>query len=97
MEYIAVLIGSLIYLLFQLNGVLNMPEFKWGKFIRTNIVPAVLNIVIGFALVFAKDIQDFYPITFVSAMVLGVAGQAIFKKSINTVDLEQNTFVGFNK
>lgn len=93
MEYIAVLIGAVLYLLFQLNGVLNMPDFKWKTFVKTNIVVFTINIIFGFALVYAKDLQDLYPITFVSAIVLGLSGQVIIKKLSNISDKDKDTFV----
>jgi hypothetical protein len=97
MEYLAVLIGAILYLLFQLNGVLNASDFKWSIFFKTNIVVFIINIIFGFALVFAKDIQDLYPITFVSSIVLGLSGQVVIKKLSNIADKDKDTFVGINQ
>jgi len=79
--YIAVLAGTLLYLLLQLNGVFNLPDFVWKKFFKTNIIPTVINLVFGCICVFAKaDIVNIYPITFVSSLMLGLGGQALIKK-----------------
>lgn len=93
MNYLAVFIGAVLYLLFQLNGVLNLPDFKWKTFVKTNIVVFVINIIFGCLLVFGKDVQDVYPITFVTAIVLGLSGQVVIKKLSNISDKEKDTFV----
>ena len=93
MNYLAVLIGAILYLLFQLNGVLNLTDFKWKIFIKTNIVVFVINILFGCLLVFGKDVQDVYPITFVSAIMLGLSGQVVIKKLSDVSDKSKDTFV----
>ena len=95
--YLAVLLGALIYILMQLNGVLNLPGFKWSFFFKTNAVPAILNLIIGFALVYIRaDIEKLYPITMLTALLLGVSGQLIFKKLQDAFDPSQETFIGVN-
>jgi hypothetical protein len=87
MYYVAVLLGCVIYLLLQLNQAFTIPEFRWSIFIKTNIVPTILNLVIGCALILIKDeIVNFFPVTLFSALLLGVSGQAIFKKLTNLFD-----------
>jgi hypothetical protein len=96
--YIAVLLGSLIYLLLQLNLVFSLAEFRWRIFIKTNIVPFVLNIVIGFTCVIAReDLVNIYPITFISSVILGGYGQAIWKKISFMWDKKTRTSIGVNK
>jgi hypothetical protein len=96
--YIAVLIGSLVYLLLQLNSVFTLPGFSWKVFFKTNVIPTVLNLVLGCVLVWVRaDITNLYPITLLSAFILGVSGQAIFKKISNAVDAKINTVVGINQ
>jgi hypothetical protein len=93
--YIAVLLGSAIYLLLQLNTIFNNPEFKWRIFLRGNIIAFVLNIASGCALVWLReDLTTIYPITPVSAFFLGVSGQAIFKKISGIFDKKVDTYVG---
>jgi len=93
--YIAVFLGALIYVGFQLNGVYTKPDFYWSIFFKTNIVAAVLNLIIGFALVFIREeLINIYPITLVSALILGFSGQAIFKKLANAADKKVPTKIG---
>jgi len=93
--YFAVLFGSFIYLLLQLNGVYNLPDFKWKSFIKTNWIPTILNLVIGCVLVTLRaDLVNVYPITLLSALMLGIGGQAFIKKLNNLFDSKINTVVG---
>jgi len=92
--YFAVLAGCIIYILLQLNGVYNLPDFDIKKFIRTNWIPTLLNLVVGCVLVYAKaDLINIYPITFVSAMMLGLGGQALIKKLSNVFSSKVDTVV----
>ena len=96
--YLAVLAGSFIYILTQLNIILNSPAFEWSIFFKTNLIPFVVNIIAGVAFVYGRDsLQEIYPITFVSAMVLGAGGQAIFKKISMIFDKDMDTYVTLNK
>lgn len=93
--YLMVLAGCAIYLLTQLNGVFTLPDFEWKIFFKTNIIPTVLNLLIGFVMVaIREEIINLYPITLLSAALLGVAGQAIFKKLTNMFDPTRNTAIG---
>lgn len=92
--YAAVFFGCLIYVLLQLNGVYNLSDFVFKKFVKTNWIPTLLNLVIGCICVFAKnDLVNIYPITFVSAMMLGLGGQALIKKLTNIFDSKVDTLV----
>ena len=92
--YFAVLAGCLIYVLLQLNQILTNPEFSWKLYFRTNVIPTTLNLVIGCVLVYAReDLANIYPITFISAMMLGISGQAVIKKLSNIFDSKVNTMV----
>ena len=94
-NYLAVFLGCVIYILLQLNGVYNTPNFKWETFVRTNWIHTLINLVFGCILVYAKeDITNIYPITFVSAMMLGIGGQALIKKLSNAFDTKIETVVG---
>lgn len=91
---LCVLGGCVIYLLLQLNSVFTLPDFKWGVFFKTNAIPAILNLAIGCVLVIIKDdLVNIYPITKVSAVILGVSGQAVFKKLSDIFDNKINTVV----
>jgi hypothetical protein len=92
--YFAVIGGSTIYVLLQLNSVYNHPEFKIKTFLRSNWIPTVLNLMIGFVLVYAKaDLVNIYPITFVSSLMLGISGQALIKKLSAIFDAKIDTIV----
>jgi len=92
--YFAVLAGCLIYILLQLNGVYNHPDFLFKTFVRNNWIPTVLNLIAGCVLVYAKDdLVSIYPITFVSSLMLGVSGQALIKKLSAIFDSKVDTIV----
>jgi len=93
-NYFAVIGGCLIYILLQLNGVYKDPLFKWKTYVRNNWIPTLLNLIIGCLLVYAKnDIASIYPITFISAMMLGISGQALIKKLSAIFDSRTDTIV----
>jgi hypothetical protein len=92
--YFAVLGGCLIYLLLQLNGIYNHPDFTWKIYLRANWIPTVLNLVIGCILVSIRaDLVNIYPITLVSSLMLGIGGQALIKKLSNVFDSKVDTIV----
>jgi hypothetical protein len=92
--YFAVIGGCLIYILLQLNGVYNDPKFRWKTYVRNNWIPTILNLIIGCILVYAKDdMVNIYPITFVSALMLGVSGQALIKKLSAIFDSKTDTII----
>lgn len=96
--YIAVFIGAFIYILIQLNGRFSKPDFEWKIFFKTNLIPTILNLVIGWALVFIRaELVLLYPITLLSALILGVSGQLIFKKMTDMFDKNATTTFGMNK
>jgi len=94
MNFIAVFIGCVLYILLQLNGVYNLPDFKWSVFLKTNWIPTLINLLVGFGCVIGKDeIASFYSITFISSLMLGIGGQAFIKKLSNVFDSKVNTVV----
>jgi hypothetical protein len=93
--YLAVLLGVVIYLLLQLNETVKAPEFNWKTWIKGIIIPTLLSIVTGCSFVWLKeDLVNIYPITPISALFLGVSGQAIFKKISGIFDKKVDTVVG---
>ena len=96
--YLAVLAGAIINLLFGLNEALAMSEFKFIIFFRQNLSSTLLNIISGCVLVYARDdIITIYPITFISAVLLGMSGQFVFKKVAKIFNSDNKTLIGFNK
>lgn len=95
--YVAIFVGALIANLLKLNKGLRYPDFNWKEFLRLNGIATLINIILGVVAVYAKDeIANIYPITFVSSLVLGAAGQYIFKGLVDTVSPGVGTVIGFN-
>lgn len=95
MFYLYVFLGCLLYVGFQLNSAFTKEDFSWKLFFRTNIVPFVLNMIIGFIMVSIKDdLVNIYPITFLTSIMLGLSGQVIFKKIQDSMDPDKKTYVG---
>lgn len=95
MYYLAVLLGCLIYVGLQLNQAFALKDFSWKLFLKTNAIPTVLNLIIGCSMVFIKaELVNVYPITLLSALILGISGQAILKKFTNMFDSKVNTVIG---
>lgn len=92
--YLCVFAGSVLYLLLQLNNVYLLPEFSWKIWFRTNSVPTVINLIVGFILVWQRDAMEIiFPITPISAIMLGTSGQAVWKKLANIFDKKIDTVV----
>ena len=97
-QYIAVFLGSIVFILLQLNKIFSSTKFKWSIFIKMNIIAFILNIVTGFCLVWLKeDLINIYPITTISAFFLGVSGQSIFNKITEMFDKKVSTTIGINE
>ena len=97
MLYVAVLAGAVIALLFGLNEASVKPEFRFLIFFKQNLGSTLLNILCGCVLVYAKDeIVSIYPMTFISATILGTSGQFVFKKVTKIFDGDSKTKVGIN-
>lgn len=95
--YVAIFVGALIANLLKLNKGLRYPDFNWKEFLRLNGIATLINIILGVVAVYAKDeIANIYPITFVSSLVLGAAGQYIFKGLVDTVSPGVSTVIGFD-
>jgi hypothetical protein len=95
MFYLYVFFGCLLYIGFQLNSAFTKTDFAWKIFIKTNAIPVILNLAIGFLLVsIRKEIVNIYPITFLTAIMLGLSGQLIFKKIQDAIDSGKDTIIG---
>jgi len=93
--YIAVFLGCLIYILIQLNGRLVKPDFQWSIFVKTNVVPTVINLIVGCALVLGKEeLINIFPITFLTALLLGLSGQTVIKKLADAFNNKVPTKIG---
>lgn len=95
---LGIFLGAVILLLFELNKALKKPEFNTSKFILLNWLPLLTNVTCGLTIVWFKDdISDILEITKVSSVLLGLSGQALFKKIIGIFDKNIETKLGLNK
>jgi len=84
-------------LLLELNKGLAKSDFKWKGFVRVNWLPLLINLLIGLTFILAKeDLKNIYPITFFSCVMLGMSGQATFKKITAIFDQNTETKLGIN-
>jgi hypothetical protein len=94
---IAVFIGCLLANLIKLNKAWKVSDFSWGRFLKENGIPAIVNLIIGVACVWKEEaLSSIYPITFVSSIVLGAAGQFVFKGVVDSVSPGVSTAIGLN-
>lgn len=95
---IGIVLGASIWLLLELNKTKSNPDFSWSEFIRRNGLPFITNISLGLTILWFKDdIKDIFPITKAYSVVIGLSGQAIFKKLIGIFDRNIETYIGINK
>lgn len=95
---LGIYLGAFILLLFELNKAIKKMDFDIQKFIRLNWLPLLTNVTCGLTIVwFKEDISDILEITKVSSVLLGLSGQALFKKIIGIFDNKIETKLGLNK
>lgn len=97
MMILGVVLGAVIMLLLELNKGIAKRDFSWSWFLKINSIPFAINIIIGFAFIIAKDdLMSIYPMTTFSSIMLGLSGQAIFKKVTAIFDQNTETKLGIN-
>ena len=95
--YVGILVGILVSLLLKLNKALVVPGFSLGAFLKLNGISTIVNLILGIAAVYAKeDVSKLYPITFVSCIVLGAAGQFVWKGLFDSITPGVSTYLGLN-
>ena len=95
---IGIILGAFIWLLFELNKALQKSDFNVSKFILLNWLPLLTNLVCGLTILwFKEDIQEYFIFNKVSSVILGMSGQAIFKKIVGIFDKNIGTKIGINK
>jgi hypothetical protein len=95
---IGIILGAFIWLLFELNKALQKSDFNTSKFILLNWLPLLTNLVCGLTILwFKEDIQEYFIFNKVSSVILGMSGQAIFKKIVGIFDRNIETKIGLNK
>lgn len=96
--YVAILTGAVLALLLKLNKALKLDDFSWKSFFKLNGIPTIINLILGCVAVYAKDeLVNIYNITFVSSLILGAAGQYIFKSLFDAVSPGVSTAIGLNE
>ena len=84
--YIALLLGTLIYLGISYIKIYKSPKFSIMAFAKFNLPVVILNLLIGVCLVWVKDdMVQVYPITKLSCIIIGCTGQAVWSKLIKIV------------
>ena len=95
---LGVLIGMVIWLLFELNVAMAKPDYELLLFFKKNIFSIVINLACALTIVWMKDdIKEYFELTRFSAVMLGMSGQAVMKKLSNIFNSNTQTFVGVNK
>lgn len=95
---IGIVLGAVIWLLFELNKTKAKSDFSWSEFIKRNYIPFITNLITGLTILwFKEDIKDILPITKVYSVIIGLSGQAMFKKIIGVFDKNIETHIGINK
>lgn len=96
--YLAVLIGAIIYFVFDLAG-------RHGKevFTKKYFFAVLANIIAGAALIWATDLKEgimqigWFDGAKIIAMSFGVIGQKLFKTLIDLASKNVKTTIGVNK
>jgi hypothetical protein len=96
--YLAVLIGAIIYAIFDFVG-------KKGNevFTKKYLLAIVANVIAGIALIWAFKLKEgimtiaWFDAARIIAMLFGITGQKLFKTLIDLADKEVKTKLGVNK
>lgn len=96
--YLAVLLGAVIYAVFDFAG-------KKGRevFTKRYFLAIVANVIAGMALIWAFKIKEgimtiaWFDAARIIAMLFGITGQKLFKTVIDLADKNVKTTIGVNK
>ena len=95
---IGIILGSIIWLLFELNKTKSKQDFTYQKFVQLNYIPFLTNLICGLTILWFKDdIKDIMPITKIYSVIIGLSGQAMFKKIVGIFSKNIETHIGINK
>ena len=93
-----VVLGAIIWLLFELNKAYKKPDFDWNKFVHLNWIPFILNLICALTILwFKEEIKDILPVTKAYSVIIGMSGQGIFKKIVGIFDKKIGTKLGINE
>lgn len=94
-----VIVGAILYLLFEVNKAWSKPDFSIKVFLKNHMWSSILNIACGITCVFAKEdmVAVFgFQVSKLGAVVLGIAGQKIFSSVVDFFSSKTKTKVGLN-
>lgn len=95
---IGVIIGTILWLLFEFNKAIVKPDYQFSIFIKLNTIPLLTNVVCAFTILwFRDDIKDYFEFTRFSSVMLGMMGQGVMKKLYSIFSVNIETYVGINK
>jgi len=89
--YLAVLVGTLINLMFGLNEAMAKPDYRFLLFVKQNWFPTFANLVCGGSFVYFGDVTGW------EALFFGSAGQYYWKKLSNIFNERVPTKFGINE
>ena len=94
---IGVVFGAILWILLELNKGLKKDDFSYEKFMKLNLIPVITNIACGLVVLWMRDdIEQYFVVTKFSSVILGMAGQGIFKKLYGIVSKDIETHIGIN-
>lgn len=95
---IGVVIGTILWLLFEFNKAIVKPDYQFKTFVKLNIIPFATNLVCAFTILWFKDdIKEYFEFTRFSSVMLGMMGQGVMKKLYSIFSTNIETYVGINK
>ena len=95
---IGVVIGTILWLLFEFNKAIVKPDYQVKTFIKLNIIPFITNLICAFSILCMKDdIKEYFEFTRFSSVMLGMMGQGVMKKLYSIFSTNIETYIGINK
>lgn len=95
---IGVIIGTILWLLFEFNKAIVKSDYQFKIFVRLNTIPFVTNLICAFIILWFKDdIKEYFEFTRFSSVMLGMMSQGIMKKLYSIFSANIETYVGINK
>lgn len=93
-----VIIGTIIWLLFEFNKAIVKLDYEFKIFVKLNIIPFVTNLICAFAVLWMKDdIKEYFEFNRFSSIMLGMMGQGVMKKLYSIFSTNIETYIGVNK
>ena len=95
---LSIVIGAVIWLMFELNKAYTKQDYRFIKFMSLNSVPFITNLICGLSIIWFRDeVSSYIVIDKFSAVMVGFMGQDVFKKFIGIFDKNIETKFGINK